>query len=341
MAMRRALVSGATGGLGRHLVPKLAAAGYAVTASGRNATIGRELASLPRVTFEPGDLRDESVVRTLVSVAAPDAVFHCAALSSPWGPQADFVAANITATRSLATAAKQRGCTRFIHVSSPSITFRYRDQLNISEDEPLPQHFVNAYAATKAGAERVVQSLADGNFAVTILRPRGLFGEYDSVLVPRLMHVARAGRMPLFRRGNAIVDVTYLGNAADAMLLADRPTSPPGVYNITNGEPMPVRELLTRVFAAMKRDVRLVNVPYPLISGLARGMESTARLLRMKAEPPLLPYSAGLMAYSQTLDISRAKSQLGYTPAVSIAEGLERFARWQSQHAGAAVEAAA
>lgn len=322
---RRALVTGATGGLGRHLVCKLVSAGYTVRASGRNERVGRTLCN-KHVDFVAGDLSDAPLVAILAQDA--DVIFHCAALSSPWGKRDEFIRSNIIVTQNLIEAAYSAGCKQFVHVSTPSLYFCFKDQLNICEDSDLPLQFVNHYAATKAEAERIVQKGASTRLKVSIVRPRGIFGEYDSVLVPRLLQIARNGRMPVFHNGAAIVDVTYAGNVADAMILCDGANTPPGTFNITNGEPVSVRDLLGRVFRTLDLNVKLVPTPYRPLAVLASGWEFTARALDLKTEPKLLRYTLGLMNYSQTLNISAAREKLGYTPKVSIDEGLRRFAAW-------------
>lgn len=326
MRQRIALVTGATGGLGRHLTAKLLDSGYSVRACGRNRETGAALAGTPGVSFLPGDLADSGYVRSIVPGA--DVVFHCAALSSPWGPIERFRAANVTATRSLVDAAAAAGCRRFVHVSTPAVTFQFRDQLGIREDAALPRQFVNHYAATKAEAEDIVRAVNGMRLATTILRPRGIFGEFDTVLLPRLAELARRGSVPLFRSGGALVDVTYAGNVADAMILCDRADAPPGTYNISNGEPVTVRDLLERVFRALGLDVALKPMPYFLANLAAGASETFARVTRSDTEPRLLRYSLGLMRYSQTLDITAARDKLGYRPRVSIDEGLRRTAQW-------------
>ena len=307
MSKRLALVTGATGCLGQHLVGKLLDEGYLVRASGRNHAIGACLHG-GATEFVAGDLQDTRLVRQLCS--GVDVVFHCAALSSPWGPHRAFRAANVEVTRSLTDAALAAGCRRFVHVSSPSIYFDFADRLAIRESDPLASRFANHYAASKAEAEEVVLAAADMGLSTTILRPRGIYGEFDTALAPRLLEMARSGRVPLLRGGTALVDVTYAGNVADAMVLSDRPDAPGGIYNITNGEPLTVRDLLSQTFQALGRDVRLVEVPYGPLSTLAGGWEWTAAALGL-AEPRLLRYTMGVMAYSQTLNISAARRDLG------------------------------
>lgn len=326
MSERTALVTGATGGLGRHLVRSLLLNGYRVKATGRNRVIGEKLAR--RCTFIGGDLNEPGLARRLMNDA--DVVFHCAALSSPWGRTEEFVAANVAATRLLLEAAEAAGQTRFVHVSTPSLTFDFRDQLAIREDAPLPARFANAYAQSKSEAERLVAAAAERGLSAVIIRPRGLIGEFDGALAPRLLHAGRRGVVPIFNGGAALVDLTYLGNVADALVLCDRPDAPRGIFNITNGEPIRVRDLLERFFRALGRTVRLLPLPYAPLAVLARSWEAVARGLDLP-EPPLLPYSLGLLRFTQTLDIAKARRELRYDPRISIDEGIARFAHWQAQ----------
>lgn len=340
MFQQRALVTGATGCLGQHLVAHLLAAGWHVRASGRNTVIGHAL-SLGGAEFIVGDLDQPGLAERLS--ANIDVVFHCAALSSPWGPDAAFQRANVEVTQRLVDAAMAHGVRRFVHVSSPSIYFAYADAFDVSETTALPRRFVNAYAASKAEAERVVMVAAARGLDVVILRPRGIFGEHDTALAPRLLRLAASGRVPLFYGGRALVDVTYAGNVADAMLLAAAPGAPTGTYNVTNGEPIAVRDLLKLIFAALGREVRFTDAPYHLLSAGARVSEMVGRALNLP-EPKLLRYPLGLMAYSQTLDITAATTQLGYRPRVPIADGIRRYADWLSQtshHPSASTDTAA
>jgi nucleoside-diphosphate-sugar epimerase len=106
-------------------------------------------------------------------------------------------------------------------------------------------------------------------------------------------------------------------------------------YNITNGEPMAVRELLDRLFAALGVRVKFVPLPEWVAYGMAGLSEAVANLHAKGAEPRLTRYGIALLAHSLTLDISSARGRLGYAPRVSVQEGLERCATWWRQHAPA------
>ncbi len=138
MRTQKALVTGATGCLGRHLAAKLIAAGWHVRASGRDAAIGSTLQDAG-AEFIAGDLLEAGLAQRLAEDV--DVIFHCAALSSPWGRRAAFQAVNVDGTQALVDAAHLAGAARFVHVSSPSIYFTYQDAFDIPETAPLPRRF--------------------------------------------------------------------------------------------------------------------------------------------------------------------------------------------------------
>jgi 2-alkyl-3-oxoalkanoate reductase len=132
--MRRALVTGATGGLGIALVQTLLDEGYAVRATGRQPAALDRLAAMGAQTVA-ADLLDTDLAALC---AERDVVFHVAGLSSPWGPDEAFELANVETTRLLLTAAQAEGVGSFVFVSSPSVYARWRDQTGLTEATPWP-----------------------------------------------------------------------------------------------------------------------------------------------------------------------------------------------------------
>jgi nucleoside-diphosphate-sugar epimerase len=325
--MTNALVTGATGFVGQHVVKRLSRMGWNVTGLGRNEAAGAKLEELG-VRFVRADLRDEDAV--MRACAGQDAVFHCGALSSPWGSYRAFKAVNVDGTRHVAAGCRKHGIRRLIHISTPSIYFGHRDRTGVRESDPLPTKPINAYAATKLLAERVVlQAFADGVPGL-ILRPRAIFGPLDRALLPRLLRANDSRGVPLIGGGTAMIDLTYVDNVVDAMLLGwEAPQEALGrAYNVTNGEPSQLGDMLRELFATMGIPLRTRTIPYSLGYGVAACMEWSHRMLPALGEPMLTRYAITAVARNQTLDITLARERLGYAPRVGLFAGLRAYAEW-------------
>lgn len=315
---RRALVTGATGGLGLALTRALLDAGYTVRATGRSPTAIRRLRDMgaEAIAGDLFDLGPDTACRHI------DVVFHAAALSSPWGPEADFQRANVDLTRDLLAAARRTGVGSFVFVSSPSVYARWADQTGLTEDTPWPDRPLNAYSRTKGEAERLVLAADASGFRAVAVRPRAIIGPDDAVLLPRILRLVKRGRFPLFRDGRALVELTDVRDAARALMLADLHRELVGgqAINITGGAALPIRELVLRLGQALGVEVRTLSLPLPLGQVLSVAADALCRILPGQPEPVLTPYTLSTLAWSQTFDLTRARQLLGYEPAHDAVE---------------------
>jgi nucleoside-diphosphate-sugar epimerase len=323
--MRRVLVTGATGGFGIALVHALLADGYQVRATGRNRAAGARLREAG-VEFIAADLTAPASLPALVP--GIDLVVHAAALSSPWGREEDFWRINVTATAALAAAARAAGCGQFIFISTPSVYSEPRDRVGLTEASPVAKKFANAYAASKYASERLVLAANQPGFATLVLRPRALVGPDDTVLLPRLMRVARRGKFPVFRHGAALIDLTDVRDAAAAVLAAAaRPQQTAGcVFNISGGAPLPVAEALALVFSAFELRPDYVSLPYVPTAHFLGLIECICARWPGRPEPPATVYTLSTLAFSQTFDLRAAREDLGWQPRFSPAEAIARTA---------------
>ncbi|AMM19111.1 hypothetical protein AX769_01870 [Frondihabitans sp. PAMC 28766] len=314
----RALVTGASGFLGGHVVKDLRAHGYEVVAAGR-----RE-AALPAggATFV-GDLE------ALATADVPaDVVVHCAALSSPWGRWSEFEHANVTGTANALEYARRAGARRFVHVSSPGIYAAPRDRVGIREHEVDPTRPMNHYIRSKLEAEALLRAAAGppGSPEIVVLRPRGIIGPGDPSLVPRLLRVHERVGVPLMRGGQGLIDLTAVENVALAVRLgAEVPGIDGEVVNITNGDPRPFVDLLDQLLVGLGLPLRHRRLPARAVYGLAAALEAVCGVIPGRPEPPLTRYTVTTIAHSQTLDISRARRVLGYAPEVTLDESLASY----------------
>ena len=325
MSKRLALVTGATGCLGQHLVGKLLDEGYLVRASGRNHAIGACLHG-GATEFVAGDLQDTRLVRQLCS--GVDVVFHCAALSSPWGRYRDFYAANVTGTEHIIHGCQRHRVSRLVHVSTPSLYFAYNSRLNVCENDPLPAKQVNFYTQTKLLAEQAIDRAYYTGLPVITIRPRAIFGPGDTTILPRLITRLQQGRLRLIGDGSNLTDLTYIDNVVDALLLCADSSTLGHKYNITNGQPVYLWNMIKRLCTELNLTYPQQKIPFRVAFMLAWGMEIVSRTLLSYKEPLLTRYTVSVLAKSATLDIKAARRELGYAPRVSVEEGVQRFVRW-------------
>ncbi|HHR5902260.1 TPA: NAD-dependent epimerase/dehydratase family protein [Providencia alcalifaciens] len=327
------LVTGATSGLGRNAAETLLREGHDVVACGRDLAVGQILMDAG-ATFIPVELAQLTCEAARELMAGCQGVWHCAALSAPWGERKDFEAINWLATKTLAQTAAKEGIERFVHISTPAIYFNFTHQNNIRESTTNTQ-FANDYARTKFLAEQEIAKLVPDSPLTTfvILRPRGLFGAYDRVLLPRLMAQVRArhGKLVLPAGGKNAFDLTYVDNVVHAMLLATgKPLKSGSIFNITNHEPLPLATTLQALFAQTGTSCQIKSAPYPLLYAVALGLEKWAMI--QKKEPLLTRYSLGAAYFTMILNNERAQNELGYTPRYSMAEGIARTAQWLQEN---------
>jgi nucleoside-diphosphate-sugar epimerase len=306
----RVLVTGVSGFVGGALGRYLRERGYTVTGVSRGPARSGACGA-----FVPFDLTTGAVPGSF------DAVVHCAARSAPWGRCEEFHRQNVVATGN--TLRVDAG--HFVFVSSSSVYYRWGDQVGLTEESPVAERPLNAYAAAKLEAERLVR--ASGR-RWTVVRPRAVFGPEDTVLFPRLLRAAKKGMLPRFGEREPVGDLIYIENLCFLLerVLALGAT---GDFNVTNGEPVGLWTFLNEVFAGLGYPPLGRPVPVGLAMGLARGMELLSAATGWW-EPPITRFGVEVMAHSKTFDVSKANAELG-RPPVSNEASLRRFVEWQSR----------
>jgi nucleoside-diphosphate-sugar epimerase len=150
-------------------------------------------------------------------------------------------------------------------------------------------------------------------------------------LIPRVLARAKAGKLRRIGTDPVTVDVTYVDNAADAHVRALDRLEPGAAcagkaYFVTNGEPVELWSFLNRVLAlaGLPPVTRTIPAGRARLAGAA--LEAAYTLLDWPGEPPLTRFVAAQLSTSHWYDITAARRDLGYDPAVSIDEGLRRLA---------------
>jgi nucleoside-diphosphate-sugar epimerase len=316
----RVLVTGASGLLGGAVASELARRGHDVRA------FQRRPAGLAGVVDIRGSVTDPDAVAGAVTGA--DAVVHLAAKVSLAGDPAEFDTVNVGGTALLLDAAQRAGVTRFVQVSSPSVA---HSGASIAGDDARPAAPESAradYARTKAVSELLALAADADGFAVVAVRPHLVWGPGDTQLVARIVQRAAAGRLPLLGSGAALIDTTYLDNAATAIASAlDRAEHVHGnAYVVTNGEPRPVAEMLAGICRAAGVRPPAWRVPAGVARMAGGAVEAAWRIRPGEDEPPMTRFLAEQLSTSHWFDQRRTRADLQWAPTVSIDEGLRRLA---------------
>ena len=300
----------------------LLAQGHTVVGLGRAAAPAKPVSDYLR----------HDLTRPLPPTLAPvDAVVHCAALAAPWASPRAYQQANVDGTRHLLDYCARTGHPYLVYISSSSVYYRRADQLSLREDSPLPpdDEQINEYSRTKLRGELLVREYA-GPWAV--LRPRAVFGPGDTVIFPRVLRAAAAGRLPLLTRpdGQPVLgDLIYIDTLAEYIVRAVERRFQ-GTLNLTNHEPVAIQQVLGQLLAQLGYPAPRWRVPVAGAMAVAQVAEWVSAGLLNYREPPLTRFGVAVFAYHKTFDVRRCLAELG-PPAVSIAEGIERFAAWWRQ----------
>jgi nucleoside-diphosphate-sugar epimerase len=314
------LVTGASGMLGREVALELLRAGHRVR------VLQRGPAGLDGVEEVRGSITDAAAVgRAMQGVGA---VVHLAAKVSLAGDPAEFEQVNVGGTEVVLDAAETAGVSRFVHISSPSVAHGGSALVGVGAEPADPGAARGEYARTKAQGELLALERDRRGFAVVVVRPHLVWGPGDPQLVQRIVDRARRGRLPLLDDGTALIDSTYVANAASAIAAAHEhaETAHGRAFVVTNGEPRPVGELLAGICRAAGVKPPSFSVP----AGIARaagGLVERLWSIRPGAdEPPMTRFLAEQLSTAHWFDQRDTRDSLQWAPAVSIDEGLERLA---------------
>lgn len=278
-----------------------------------------------------GDITNAASVTAAMS--GVDAVIHAAARVGIVGDWPAFAETNIAGTANVVAAARAEGVQRFVHVSSPSVAHTGRSLVGVGAGPAAPDRVRGHYARSKAQAEVETLAMASPVFHVTAIRPHLIWGPGDTQLVGRIVSRARAGRLATVGTGLALIDTTYVSNAADAIVAAlDRAPAISGrALVVSNGQPRPVAELFARIVRAAGAPMPRLRVPYPIAKAGGMATERVWDRTGREEDPPVTGFLAEQLATAHWFDQRETQQALDWTPAVSLEEGFERLERWFSR----------
>lgn len=317
----KVLVTGGSGFLGSHIAEQLAAQGHSVRALVRKSSNTKFLSTISGVELAHGAVEDKDAVAR--AAAGVDAIIHSAGVVKARTP-ADFAATNVDGTRNLLEVAldHRTRIKRFVFVSSLAAHGPSADGSPIPHDrEPSP---VTHYGRSKLAAERLVTAAKD-DLLVTTIRPPTIYGPRDTEMFAFFEALAM-GILPVMGGGKQKLSIVHGQDAARATILAATVEHESGrAYYVEDGAARTLSEM-AELFAGAKRPLRL-PVPMPLLHVAALGNEVWGKL-RNEARMFTRDKIHELVAPHWVCSSEPIRSELGWSPELSWAEGAKMTAEW-------------
>ena len=315
---RRALVTGASGFIGRHLVRELVRRRWDV----RILVHERTLDWPPECEAFQGDITDPtSLEKPLQNV---DTVFHlAAALGASQLDRKGFARVNVQGTANLLSAARDQGSARFILFSSAGVLGRV--EAGTTADEGTPCRPQDIYDQTKLDGERLALNDAAGGPGIVVVRPGWVYGPEDRRTLKLIRAIARK-RFLLVTKGKAWQTPVYIDDLIQGVLLCAEKGGSGSTYHLSGPETLTVREIVDAIAAAAGTRVPRFTLPLFPVKVAAWKLDKTFRLFHREA--PLTMGKLAFFIHPKPLSSRKARQELGYAPPTDFRTGMTRTIAW-------------
>lgn len=319
----RILVTGGTGFTGTALVRRLIEEGHDVVALDYKEGLQVDALRAMGATVHIGSVTDAQVVDR--SMEGVEVVHHLAAAFRELNvPERYYYDVNVNGTRTVLDAAVKHGVRRFIYCSTCGVHGNVA-RPPAGEDAPIAP--ADYYQRTKYEAEPVVLEYHRKGLPSVILRPAAIYGPGDPERFFMIFKRVKTGSFPMFGSGRTLYHPLYVDNLVDAFLLAQQPGVGDGrAYLIADEEYWPIEDIVVKVGKAL--DVPLTIKHYPVMPLVIAGHVFETLCKPFKITPPIFPRRVDWYRQNRAFDITAAKRDLGYRPAIGLDEGLRRTAAW-------------
>src|SRR3954454_10907633 len=315
-----AFVTGGSGFIGGRLIERLRSEGWSVRALARS---DRSAEAIRSRGAEPvmGDIADADSIRE--GAKRCQYAFHAAAHLGDWGTRDDFVRDNVTGTEHALAGTAAAGVRRFVHVGTAAALMAGQPLVNADESLPLQPDSPALFSATKAMAEQSVRPANPPGAAETVVvRPRFVWGPGDTTIVPSLVKAVKSGQFRWIGGGRHKTSTTHVDNVPEGLWLGATKGAGGAAYFVTDGEPVVFRDFVTRLLETQGLGAPDGWLRLAVARAVAAAGEAAWRALPLPGPPPITRMTLWVSSLECTIDISRARKELGYAPVVSIEEGL-------------------
>ncbi|HEY4305763.1 MAG TPA: NAD-dependent epimerase/dehydratase family protein [Gemmatimonadaceae bacterium] len=331
--MTRALVTGATGLVGSHIVERLLADGWDVRGLVR-APASPDVLDLQAIGLEPvqGDVLDrESFVRAAKGV---DVIFHTVAAITQSGTWETYRRLNVGGTEN-AIAAAEAWSAKLLQLSSVAVygpDGRFRDDgRKTDEDTPLTALPDNAhYARSKRESEQlVIAAHRSGRIWATAVRPDVIYGSRDRQFVPRMARIIRSGVAPIIGNGQSTLPIVHAANVADGAVRAAMHTNAGGhVYNLANDFDLTAQRFFELGAHGLGRRVRFVRFPLGLARVVFGAFKKIANTVTGGGFNAVSNASISFISEDNPFTSDRARREIGWSPRVDHEHGVPEAFHW-------------
>ncbi|MGE9294003.1 MAG: NAD-dependent epimerase/dehydratase family protein [Puniceicoccales bacterium] len=325
------LVSGATGFIGKQLVPALRQAGWEVTALVRDTAKAAQVPELIGSRLVSGDLADIQSLQQ--AITGCEYVAHLAVLGhvNKEGTTEDkYQQVNAVGTSNMLEACLASGVKKIICCSTTA-AIGTPDGNVIDESSPLRP--ITPYGRSKKAAEGVIQTYVRDRSApvVTLVFPH-VFGPGDVRDFLKIVRMIKKGIFPQIGSQPNYFPACYLSEAVSGIILALDKGQPGERYMIADDDPHDLRDIrrYVRTELGLRPDAYYPQAPKWMILLAAHTIEKTFSL--MGKVPPVRPSNIKNLALSRRVDISKAKRELGFSHSTSLETAIKEMIAWYQQH---------
>jgi nucleoside-diphosphate-sugar epimerase len=314
------LVTGSTGLVGVRVAKVLRQHGYRVRAMVRAGSDRTPLSGIDVEFFEADLAQPESLPPAIDGV---DVVVHAAAHIGDWGPAEKYRAINVVALEHMLLAAEAAGrLDRWIQISSLGV-YAARHHYGTDETTPPDLSGLDGYTKTKAEAEVLIeQHVAQRGLRAVVLRPGFIYGPGERHSVPRVIEKLENNTMKFIGKGDKLLNNVYVGNLADAVVLAMQNDAALGeTFNIRDAR-LVTREEYINTIADYLGKPHPKHVPEWVARLAVRPIERLAKLRGATEAPLLTGARIKFMTLNLDFSIAKAKRVLGYAPRVDFRQGI-------------------